>query len=139
MIIDDLGGRKFTLVCLIFIASVILMLVDRISSELLSSIVHVIIIAYLSGNVLQTFLQKVSEEISPDASPVIEQDPLRSRKFKLVVLIYLVALILIAIGELKADTYASIVYWVVGGYVAGNVTDKFVSNGFSFVFGKKTV
>ena len=127
---ETVGGRKFFLVCFIFIAVTILVSLERVNSSSFLSIVQMLIIAYPAGNIAQSFLIKKLPEITgEEIKDLQESSTLGGRKFGLIVVIFSTVAILVFFKKIDLETFVTLTNWLIGIYIAGNVAGKAVSQG----------
>lgn len=115
-------GRKFSLVLVVFFVTAVLAFLNEVPMAVFQDLVQYLLGAYLLGNVAQTVVPITELEQKYVSSDY-------SRKFVLVVLVFLVTCGLKLLGVVSADVYLNVSYWVVGGYIAGNVSQKALVNG----------
>lgn len=127
---ETVGGRKFFLVGLIFIVLTILISLEKVDSASFLSIVQMLIIAYPAGNIAQSFLiKKLPEITSEEIKDLQESSTLGGRKFGLIVVIFSTIAILIFFKKIDLQTFVTLTNWLIGIYIAGNITSKAVSQG----------
>lgn len=134
-IIGSLASRKFFLVMSVFITSTWLLTVGKITNSVYMSLSQMLLIAYITGNITQSFVLTKLE-----ADPSIEEtsdDILGGRKFILVFIMYYTMLALIWCNYITASMYVDFTQWLVGIYITGNIASKAVENGLNITIGKK--
>lgn len=128
--IEKFGGRKFWLVVVVMITTLGLLIANKIGSEVFQNIIQLIILVYMSGNVAQSLVTKTIE-VETVADTEQTTSTITNRKFWLVVVIFAITVVLMAIGQITSDVYTNISYWIITGYVSGNVVQKMAANGIS--------
>ncbi len=123
--IKKLGGRKLTLVMLVFVASLALLITTKLNSEAFVETIKLIVASYLAGNIGQSMLT-VSGSSATDK---LEQNETLGRKFYLIVVLFTTTAVLRYFNLVNMENFISVTYWLVTLYTAGNVLDKVVSNG----------
>jgi hypothetical protein len=135
-IITKLGGRKFFLVLLVFLSSSFLLATKKIADVAFMNLSQMLLVAYVLGNVSQTFiLNKLETSTTLESDPI--NDPFGGRKFILVFLMYSNMFAFVWYNHITANMYVEFTQWLVTVYIAGNLTSKAVENGLNITIGKK--
>lgn len=135
-IIEKLGGRKFFLTLLVFVSSGFLLQNLKIDSVSYMNLTKILLIAYVVGNISQSFLlNKLENNTIVETDPL--NDPFGGRKFILVLLMYCNIYVFVYTGLVTGDMYIEFTQWLVGIYITGNIGSKAVENGLNITIGKK--
>ena len=137
--LEKIGGRKLGLTLIIFATSTLLLILSKLGQPEYFSLIKVLIVAYLGGNILQYGVVKKTTDPKLDlAETAIEtiagEDTIQTmagRKFWFIFGIYTVIFILIIVKVLEQTFYVDISSWLISGYIVGNVGSKAAQNGFS--------
>lgn len=130
-LIEKIGGRKAAMVVLVFLVTVLFTVFQKLTPEEMMSVVQLLLIAYPSGSVIQKALVA-----KPDSASTTQTEPTKEdseyatgRKFWLFIFIYLTLVPLVFFNLLPTSVYVTLTQFVVGVYIAGNVTEKIALNG----------
>ena len=129
--IDTFGGRKYFLVLLTFIITTALVITGQVKQDDFLSIVQFIIIAYIGGNVGQSFFVKRAEEpdtVVNEQTDITLSDQFGGRKYNLMLLIFLTVAGLTYYSKVDSSVYVKIAGWLLGIYITGNIVKKAIDN-----------
>lgn len=131
-VLAKIGGRKFTLVVLVFLTTTIFLWFGAVSKEEFTSLTKMLLVVYPTGAIGQAFLVK---DVTVNGENVTEWVDVR--KFSLTVLVFIAAAALLYLQKLSGATYVELNQWLIGVYVTSNVLTKTVENGFNVTIGKQ--
>ncbi len=124
-VLKIIGGRKVLITILVFISSLILLLLNRLSETDFTMIVKSLIIIYPAANLGQkALLKNIPSQLIKDSDKKIIDNWPKGRKFIFNLVIFIIIAILTGFNILQSDIFTSLSIWLVGVYNTSNVLNK---------------